>query len=336
LFSLFACLLPLFWYLHALSKNSEILKAKGGFSAFIDLFSHIGRVEANAWGHVLPGVSIVTGTCGLLTAIVISGLSETENISLALSVFSALTVVFFLIFELWVLWQTRRLAFKEGYVIYDFHTLIERITEELEKMNRDIRDKHYSDPKQFHRLYICAPHFFFGILSFPGTHLTTKYLNALKQTCVLAKEVHDKHEASFPVKIICGDKDVISNWHEGFVPKSDNAERASLLDELTNEHEKHLKAMASPLELNLSETSSFSSRKYASGKTFKHRLIRAHEKAKVQFMIIGNTLFEFTMNSENSSTNIYDTQVIHDQRTINAYVNQFNFIAKLVDKSVTD
>jgi hypothetical protein len=56
---------------------------------------------------------------------------------------------------------------------------------------------------------------------------------------------------------------------------------------------------------------------------------------EVQFMIVGGVLFEFTLNSQNDYTSIRDTQVVRDERTIRAYIAQFELLSRLaLDESL--
>lgn len=183
-------------------------------------------------------------------------------------------------------------------------------------MEKSIREDHNFKAQPHHRLYAVAPHFYFGMLSFPNDAVTQRYRNALTDLC----QARSSSKNGFPIEIICGDEGLIRKWHEEYYKKTSDpdlkiAEADRLFEQLISDmNSRGLRIEGDHGQENFEENSLF---------------IRMSSLPDVQFMVIGNKLFEFTMNSVNSSTEIYNTQVISDSRQCNAYVNHFLFIKRL-------
>ena len=302
------------YYHRIYSSNYAHFRGKTRSQAFLALFSHVDSVHTGPAPHIISGVLTLAGGVGLISLAVLRFLIPSKfDAAMTLSLFSAIAVLFFAAIEIWTLWQAKRIAFDKGYIVSDFKTLIRQLTEELKLMEQSIRIDYELQPeRQIHRFYAVAPHFFFGMLSFPRERITRDYRNALVDLC----EVRGACTESFPIDIICSDDASIHEWHMKYFRLSrDKDAKIKSADEtfnaLLNDMDREARR---PDETDYSIFS------------------RMEDVPKVQFMIIGNKLFEFTMNSANNSTNIFNTQVVSDARLCDAYIEQYKFIKNLALK----
>ena len=288
--------------------NKDLFSGMNTWDRLLTVFSHIADSNTTPTPHIFAGVLLLMGTSGLVsTATVWIARPHPFDLSLVLSVFSGLTVVFFIAVEIWTLWQTRRLFFSQGYVVADFRRLIVQLTEELNLLERSVRIDHKMKPQKHHRVYVVAPHFFFGMLSFPDSKETLDYRNSLTNICALRKSC----ASAFDVQFICSDSDSIAKWHVGFFTERDNPQQK--VQDANTAFEALVQEMDTK-GLREGESSMFT---------------RLAHVPNVQFMVIGNKLFEFTMNSANNSTSIFNTQVLSDSRQCDAYIEQFKFVKRL-------
>lgn len=291
--------------------NKEIFSGKSLRDRILSAFSHVDDSHTGPGAHILAGVMSLVGAAGIVATLLLMWLQpETFSVSLILSAFSALTVVFFAAMEIWTLWQTRRIFFSQGYVVNDFRRLIVLLTRELQTLEDSIREDYKGKPQPYHRVYAVAPHFFFGMLSFPLERETRDYENALLNICALRKNCH----GAFDIRFICSDENSIHEWHERYY--SQHPEKIKKVEEADAKFENLIQQMDQKARRTEEDGSSTI-------------FTRLSDVPKVQFMVIGTKLFEFTLNSENNSTDIYNTQVISDSRQCNAYIEQFKFVSRL-------
>lgn len=302
----------LWTYTYIYIKHITHLRYERLHARAVSLFSHVNADDATATPHIIAGLSTMVGLIGLITLAIVAIQPFAEvDASLMLSLFSALTVLFFAATEIWTLWQTRRISHERGHKIDTFPQLIARLAKDLEKLEKAIRKDFKNKPHDHHRLYIVAPHFLFGMLSHPDADETIKYKEALTRLF----ERRRVCETPFPIEVICGTDFEIIAWHKGHIKDADSDE----LQTKNDEFEQYLKYL-DERGTREGETGSF--------------FTRISPVPDVQFMIIGNTLFEFTMNSKNKNTEILNTQVMYSRRTCESYINQFKFIKNIAPKNL--
>lgn len=313
--SLVIFLLGLLSYYHLIyAPHKSFFAGKSAWDRIYTAFSHIDDSKTGPVPHIIAGVLTLTGTSGLVSIVVVRLFDSEFRVSILLSVFSAITVIFFAAMEIWTLWQTRRIFFGQGFVVNDFKKLIQLLTEELNLLDNSIRVDHKFLPQQNHRVYAVAPHFFFGMLSFPGSTEERDYKNALLNICELKERCASN---TFDLQIICHDELSIEKWHEDYYASVAEDARNELIEDANRKFEGLVADMDKAVYGN------------KNGSIF----TRLSNVPNVQFMVIGNKLFEFTMNSKNTSTSIYNTQVISDSRQCDAYIEQFKFIQDLSTSS---
>lgn len=301
-------------YSYIYNKNIDHLRYQDLPSLIVSLFSHVNDEKATATPHVIAGLSTMVGLIGLITLIIVAIQPFAEvDASLMLSLFSALTVLFFAATEIWTLWQTRRISHERGHKIDTFPQLIARLAKDLDELEEAIRKDFKNKPHDHHRLYIVAPHFLFGMLSHPDADETLDYRDALRSLF----ERRRACETPFTIEVICGTDVEIETWHKRHIKTVDSEE----LQTKNEDFEKYLE-----------DLDEMGRREGETGSLF----TRISPVPDVQFMIIGNTLFEFTMNSINKNTEILNTQVMYSRRTCEAYINQFRFIKRIATQNTTE
>ncbi|MEK0159811.1 hypothetical protein WLQ65_11835 [Pseudoalteromonas piscicida] len=319
------------------------------------IFIHIDHHKARLSSHIIAGLLLIGGVGGLFTSITLGLLNKENDVGLGVSIFSAYTIVFFFVVEMWVLWQTLRTNFEQGHVIADFQELIQKLTEALRNLEDDIRQHYLNGSEEAfvnQRLYIAAPHFIFGLMSFPTHKIFSQYIESLRAVFKLAAELEEKNRMRLPIKIIFGSDEVITDWHrDRMKARFDTGLTSKDVSEsekkLNREFEKHIEDIFQPVGLDVQQKhfsttdNEFNEKIYLSEKENcesslpEQYFIRMKQSFEVQFMIVGGVLFEFTLNSQNDFTSIRDTQVVRDERTIRTYIAQFELLSRLaLDESL--
>jgi hypothetical protein len=307
--SLLAILAALFVYSYFIYQRHKAAFAGATFvDRLLSAFSHVDDPNSGPLAHIFAGILLLIGLASLVSAITLLLIRPLNfDLSVTLSVFSAVTVIFFGTMDIWNLWQTKRLFFRQGYVVPDFKALIVQITDEINVMRKSIALDYNGIPQQHHRIIGISPQFYFGMLSYPNSDEELNYRNALTNVCSIKASASGR---SLPITIACGDVETINDWHKRFyLGDPDFANKCSKANE---KFERLIEDMA-----------------FAADVKNDTLFTRIKGIPSVQFLIVGNKLFEFTMNSGDHKTEIYNTQVLSDSRQCAAYIKQLEFILSL-------
>ena len=293
----------------------QVFDRQSTIKTLLDLISHVPSSAAGPGAHIFAGVTLVAGVALGLATMVLDLLSPTgAGAGTVVSLSGLLVGLVFAAVSLWTLWQTRRLDFQFGFQIAGFHDLIAHINKELDDFISSLQAVYSLRPQPFHRVYLVTTNPFLGKLSYPHSTETTKFRAHLHMLAQFAAEIETTRtsarssERPLAFKILCGTPEAINAFHRSFFgtgsDASERAERASLETE---------RAMADINQL-LAD---------AGGEPVFYPMPTV---PKVQFMIIGNTLYEFTLDSQGSQTDIYNTNVVRDSRYCSAFVENFHLL----------
>jgi hypothetical protein len=289
--------LGLLCYLHIYWHNRETLQNNSLRNAFMAVFSHVDRTDAGPFPHMFACLFTLFGIAGLLSLLIVNVENENSfNFGLTLSTFSVVTVAFFIVLEVWTLWQARRLAFNQGYEVIEFKELTRLIGDALQRQRKSITQHYKGIPQSFHRVYVLAPEFYFGHMSFPDSeervNIKMGYQEAFSRS----------RTSNLKLQIICGDKDLAGRFHKEYF--GDGAEDS--VRRADDTFEEFLETIP------------------------RANLKRANKLPPMQFIIIDNTLFEFSLASNNNHSEVFNTQVISDSKTLNIYIRQFEYFWEIV------
>ena len=300
-------------------KYRVVREDKTTSEAVVDIISHVPETGAGPGPHILAGISFVCGF-SLLMATIISDIVAPKGEFIAYLVsFSSLAIAaLFSTISMWTLWQARRLEFQAGYKIHDFYHLITSLNKDLEVLLFSLRESYQLKVQPFHRVYLITTQPFLGMLSYPNSEASNKFKGLLKQCVdVCYDTVLDYNlgnaKSVFEFHIICGDQDLFEKFHTSFYDHSgvDEKKIKSIILEVENEIE----------ALNDKVNRGNSKNLIKSNLGPFHRVKAV---PSVQFMIIGNKLYEFTLEAGNSHSEIFNTQVVHDSRYCEAYIKNFD------------
>ena len=290
-----------YWLIFA--RYNEVFEFLSFRNAAVDLVSHLPEAKAGPTMHVAGTVLLLSGLC-IAIALVLADLlfPGGELTTGVLGVASILLSISFSIISMWTLWQTRRIDFTAGYKIADFGDLIAAANDEIEKVLASYRLYDFQ-AQPFHRFYLVTTQPFFGMLSYPTSAQTAQFKSHLIQLADYSKKA-----SPFDMHLLCGDKEAVKQFHAQMV------DRLKLLDD-----EKKRKREAYDLEVE----NAISDLVARSGAGV---VVRRPKVPPVQFMIVGNKLFEFTLETGNVQSEIFNTQVITDSRYSAAYIEVFKML----------
>ncbi len=223
--------------------------------------------------------------------------------SRVIAVSSSIFSVCIALITFWTLNQTKKIDHQQGHKITEFNTLINKLNIELKRIESSFRNEYKYDKQSFHRVYFITNHPFFGTMSYPDKDFTIEFLNNLRTLRDLKRGDAKKQEFEF--HILCNDKNAITTYIEDYFSTINPEEiRLEKIAEAVNRFELNIRDY---VELNIVE-------RFPNIPDFP------------QFMIIGNTLFEFIIEAASPSTQIIETQVVTDRKRCEIYIKTFELL----------
>jgi hypothetical protein len=297
-------------------KNSAVLESQRTPRTFIDLFSHLPVSESGPAPHVIAGASLLSGL-SLLVGIFLADRLGEEGRFFEITIASAglLIAVAFSFVTIWTLWQTRRIDFRAGYKIFDFLDLIRKLNLELDALNKSYVDVYKKRAQPFHRVYLVTTEPFLGSLSYrdsPESDAFRGHLDRLSRH--RADSLRNGNGGQkFEFHVVCGDSETICNFHRNFYAGTDQSETEIELAATAANH----------------DIDRFNKMVQETG--HEGPFYRTDKIPPVQFMVIGNKLFEFTLESQGSMTEIFNTQVVFDTRFCKNYIETFGIFKQVAN-----
>jgi len=302
----------IYWVLFL--RNQPVFTNQSWKKTLVDLISHLPDSTSGPGAHIFAGVFFASGVSGIISIIIADAISSPDQLhGMIISTNSLLIAALFSSVTLWTLWQARRISYQSGYQIHDFHDLISHVNNDLEDLCDSISNVYNMKPQPFHRVYLVTKQPFLGMLTYPVSPETRKFkqhlitLSSYAANSIAAKE-GGKAINPLVFEIICGTENVISQFHKEYYQGGSKSKQ-------------EIKQLGEDVELEIRQMDEKLQAVGAHGPFY-----RTVKVPKVQFMIIGNKLYEFTLHPGNSVTEIFNTQVVTDSRYCNAYIETFSIL----------
>jgi hypothetical protein len=196
-----------------------------------------------------------------------------------------------LFLALWTLYQTKRLERLQGEGIKGFDTLVGAVRKEIDSLIQRWDDSRDRSSDVF-RLYMITNNPYFGVNSYPGKPVSLDYASSLKKLAERVKTQRLKtKENEFKFRIICADKVTIDIFNA-------NYEDRGTYDKATRNQESE--ALIQDLIEFLGDDAFY-------------RL--PHVIPAVQFIVVGDVVFEFILESPDSkASRARGSDIIHTTR----------------------
>lgn len=301
-------------YLHLALKYRFILEHQPTGKSLIDIFSHLPDPSTGPAVHVLGGACAVTGTSLLAATMVADILTPPDQfVANLVSVTGLFIGIAFSLITLWTLWQTRRIDYQAGYRIHDFYDLIHQLNLEVARLIESFNEVYGGRAQPFHRVYLVTTQPFLGSLSYPNKKATLRFRQNLRTLVDIRYESlrskrEGKNPGAFEFHVLCGDRQAIREFHKEFCKHDPAALRKA--QESADEVNNDLCALDARFGT-IDDPGPF---------------YRVRRVPPVQFMIVGNKLFEFTLEAQKSRSEIFNTQVVHDTRFCKNYIETFDVL----------
>ncbi len=287
------------------TRGRDALRYKPLWLRALHIVAYVPGDESRAWPHVLAGVCSALGVSFIVATVLIRLVDGNGPASGAALVTTASFVfaVFISAVTFWVLWQTAKLEHQAGFRMFTFLDLIKRTAEDVTRLVDNFGKAHRRQTKPHHRLYLITTNPFFGTLTYPDEVVTTTYRNAilsLAAACRDSKDTSPGHPIEF--QIICGNPAARLSFHQSFF--ASEKEPAKLAAKL--------KAAGDRSDQFLSDLTNFG--------------VSVKFVAKVpptQFMVIGDTVYEFTIESQDQATEILYTDLKEDRKAADRFAQNF-------------
>ncbi|HEX8624696.1 MAG TPA: hypothetical protein VF782_06420 [Allosphingosinicella sp.] len=303
-------------YAYLCWKNLPILESQRTPRTFVDLFSHLPVTESGPAPHVIAGASLLTGLSLLVGIFLADRMGEEERFfEITIASAGLLIAVSFSFVTIWTLWQTRRIDFRAGYKIFDFLDLIKKLNLELDALTKSYVEVYDKRAQPFHRVYLVTTEPFLGSLSYKDLPAQKAFRNHLEELSKLrAQSLRSKAngDQTFEFHVVCGDAETILKFHREFYNGA-------------NQPVEEIERAAKEANQDIARFNQMVQEAGGEGPFY-----RTNRIPPVQFMVIGNKLFEFTLESQGSMTEIFNTQVVFDTRFCRNYIETFDVFREFV------
>lgn len=176
-------------------------------------------------------------------------------------------------------------------------------------------------PNESYRVLFVTKNPFFGMLTYQGRTFTERFADELtalancleryNKTAILTNGAaidNGSRRSGFDFRVICADTGLLNKFHLEVIKEiSDEASAKSLAPKMTQEVDEKLRRI-DHLAGYLSPTSVFK---------------RVDDIPPTQFMIIGDTLYEFTLESTRSGSDVRYADIKEDKRACDRYQETF-------------
>jgi len=312
-------------------KKKE-LSDKGFLRNLEYYIAYVPSDDSKAAHHIVAGVCTSIGFCIVLgiciAAVVIY--RDHGGIDFHHIIFESAGLVFaFLIsgISFWTLWQTKKIEHLQGFNVTDLTSLLKLLNKEVNRIAADYDSKHHKKALDYHRFFLITANPFLGILSYPDDDDTNSFLgslNRLKTIKVIEKS--NQNTDKFKFEIICANKENMKDFHLDFYSKREiNQNKFETVEniELPKETKEKIEN-ANVITENLLEEFAYDS----------HSIVtRVNSVPKFpQFAIIGNTVFEFTLETTSPFTEVTETHIVVDRKRADMYEETFKLLKKTLDK----
>ena len=270
-----------------------------------EVFAHVDHSRGSALPHIIAGISFIGGLAILLAsavAILIFGDSASLNVRLALASISI--GILFSSISLWTLWQTRRITFGYGTTITEMEDLVRHLNIEIDKLIASFRDVHKSHAQPYHRFLLVTTQPLFGSLTPIRKELSEHFQSNLRKLATCQRDTIDP-ESPFSFQIVCGDQPLINEFHREYFGKNDNE---------INRMNDVVESLLADLERDSLDTHTV--------------VIRKASIPPVQFAIVGNSVFTFSLQTADATT-VIDGSRHADIRHVAAYRRTFEFLKEI-------
>jgi hypothetical protein len=280
-----------------------------------NLASHVPDDNRSAGLHILAGVMLTCGIAFVAAGAVITMpfvATDMANNSLLLTATGLVFGMEISVLSFWTLWQTRRIEQNQGSDISSFPALIIALNQEIERLLADLRAHNFS-ARSYHRIYLITTNPFFGKLSFPTDEFTIDFENTLLKAAKWVAECKNAGGSTqMDFQILCGDNCALEQFHRAFYRNgtSGDAEADPRAVEATRSAAMLLEEMV----------------KRAGGSPILHRVKGI---PKMQFAVVGNTVFEFILDNPGFQSEIHRARRIREKVMCDRFVETFQILKEL-------
>lgn len=295
-------------------KMYRLLPDRGSFFHEIPrLISHVPHSAISASHHIRAGVLLVAG----MSLIVGIGFAQLFSFDASMRSYSATNAGFALgvvsvALVLWTLHQTKKIERLQGEPIRRFDSLVKIMTDEIDKLV-ELWDANRDKSAAVFRVYIVTNNPYFGVNSFPGKKVALDYDGAVKRLVGRFRECKRTGQTGgYRLRIMCADPDKLGEFNSHYSDR--DGYDAKTRNELS---EGFISAVAADLGADA--------------------IIRIPVTvAEVQFVIIGDTVFEFILEPPTDAaarvrgSNIQHTTRIEDRVVAERFERYVYFLESLI------
>lgn len=292
----------LLMYIYVHQRNWASVARRPIKHQLVAMFARVPNDESSPWAHMVAG-SLLLSAIAILVAMCFARLVEIEDPAAIVTCASMGFSVLVGLLSFWTLWQTKRIEDLQGRQIDSFAALRDEMHQEMTFVYRDM-DKTAGSAAEYHRFLLVTANPFFGMLSYPEQSETLDFYQAIEHLVNQAKK-WDKSPPGIGanIKILCADRDGLTDFHAKFLGvASTNPSVATI----TNKVEEKLAAL----------------NKMLPGCVARYRGVPTF-----QFCVVGNTVFEFVLESPGLRTEIRRSQRIADAAACRRFVDVFRIMA---------
>lgn len=299
-----------------------------GFKRNLEYYiAYVPSQESKASHHIVAGACLSLGICiifGIVVATVIMWI-DNPGIHYHHIIFEAGGFAFAVLISLisfWTLWQTKKIEHLQGFDVSDLTALLKHLNKEILRIASDYDAKHHKKAQDYHRFLLVTTNPFLGLLSYPDDEDTNGFLGSLNRLKMIKiaenADKDDKNNSKkFRFEILCADETRMEEFHKEFFLKKEGSVVTEELKEKINHNtaltEDYLKQFMTP------ETPDI-----------------VHRRKEIpkfpQFAIVGNMVFEFTLEARAPFTEVTETHIVMDRKRCDMYEETFKLLKMTLPK----
>jgi hypothetical protein len=330
-FGIFLILIGLYIYASRIIplKRKELID-KGFIKNLEYYIAYVPSDDSKAWHHIVAGVCTSIGIC-LVIGVGIAALivcQDHDGMDFHHVIFESSGLVFAIFISgisFWTLWQTKKIEHLQGFNVSDLSALLKHLNKEIKRIIDDYNSKNNKRALDYHRFFLITSNPFLGLLSYPNDEDTQNFLGSLESLkTIKVIEQSNKNTDKFRIEIVCVDEEHMKIFHTEFYSnreKKQNNNGKKKNNDLSDEVKEKIQKANSITENLLKEYNG-------------HNIItRVKEVPKFpQFAIVGNKVFEFTLEARSPFTEVTETHIVVDRKRADMYEKTFYLLKNTLSK----
>lgn len=284
-------------------RNRRDLRALRPAHRLVAVLAHLPNSSAGPWPHIVAGVLGITSLSSLVALGLNHRLFDPSQDDFTLELTNFIFGILLASTSIWTLWQTKRIETNQGVELLGFRGFVGHLSKEMTFLRKNFRER---SAKAFthDRFLLITTNPMFGQLSFPHADEAEDYSNAL----VNLAHCHAA-DPMFKMEILCGTREELDRFHAKYLGLNP--------DSLSDDQRKKVEKLTAAVEAKIEHLN-----REAQNIVVKRCMRIPH----VQFAVVGNTVFDFVLESGDGHTEVHRVRMSAEKMIADRFEEFFRVI----------